>query len=118
MAITVDDVRRQMSDVIEDQVSDEVINQQIEISRTLVDEVKSKSASKSLVEHAVLLQATYLSYLSYAEAVRREVGEMPIALELQLERYDELSNRFLDIVERREKHYAQKGVSSRSSGGV
>lgn len=118
MAITVTDVRRQMSDVIEDQVSDEVIEQQLEISRTLINEKKSSSASDSLVENAILTQATFLSYLSYAESIRREIGEMPLALELQLERYDELSDEFLGLVSRRERHPAQRGISTRSSGGV
>jgi len=101
--VTVSDVREFLADLPADYISDATINKQISIASAIIDGEKSDDADSTLVDQAKLVNAAYLTLLSYASRIERVTGVIPAPLEKYLIRFERLADRFIEYVRRSDK---------------
>lgn len=100
MTINTDDVRKLLRNMPESAVPDETVSLNIEIATLLISNEKSENATDDMIDKAILLHATYQSYMAYAVYYERSTGSVPPPILNQLARYEKLSDIFLDLVRR------------------
>lgn len=94
MGITVEDVRFFLKGLPEDFVGDEVIVKQIDIAEWIASKEKSDTTSDEDLDNFSLLQAAYMTVISYMQEMDRGLGVIPpnlIALENELRGLKELA---------------------------
>jgi len=100
MGVTVEDVRVFLKGLPEDFVGNEVIEKQIDIATWVASSEKSESASDDDIDNFILLQAAYMTTISYMQEAERGLGVIPpnlIALETELR---DLKNLGLEYIRR------------------
>jgi len=100
MTVTVSDVRTFLADLPSAVVSDAAITKCIDLASGEVDATKSKDASSTDIDRAVLLRAAWYTMQSYAAAIERATGIVPPAALERLRDLKEASERWLLIVSR------------------
>ncbi len=93
MVVTVEDIRFFLKGLPVDFVGDETIVKQIDIATWIANKEKSSTASTEDLDNFILLQASYMTVISYMQEMDRGLGVIPpnlIALETQLRSLKEL----------------------------
>jgi len=98
MVVTVAQVRTQLNNISTTMLSDSVIQQQIDTASRQVNNLKSKDAPDALVDDAVLMLASYQSYLAYIEMIARDIGRFPEGADAELRRLKELADTYISVV--------------------
>jgi len=98
MAVTIDDVRKQLNNLSTDLVPDSTVDQQIKLATERVNKAKSADANTTLVDYATLVYAAYLTYVAYTTEVERSTGFLPASFAVHLAELKEIAETFLRIV--------------------
>jgi len=98
--VSVTEVRRFLGDLPSTLVSDEAIQQQIDFATGYINDIKSSEASSEQVDRAILVYASWLTFLSYAARIERSLGEVPLPVTERLKDLREEVSRALSVVKR------------------
>jgi len=103
MTVVIADVRKYLNDLPTEPptgVSDSVIEQRIKLAQAKIDAEKSKDASTSVVDNAVLTEAGYQVYLAYATTQERNLGMVPQPIITHLRYLEDVAKYFLSLAKR------------------
>ena len=115
MGITVEDIRFFLKGLPEDFVGDETIVKQIDIAEWIASREKSDDASDEDLDNFTLLQASYMTVISYMQESERGLGVIPpnlIALEIELRNLKDLG---LEYIRRGDVYSIPLAVATLSS---
>jgi len=102
------EVRKYLNNISIESITDDVIEIQLELANTKVEENKSESALEQTVEDAILTWAGYLSYLAYATNIERGVGAIPGPMLIHLDMLKAIADEYLG--------YAMRGETGMAVG--
>ena len=100
MTVEIQEVRDYLNKITTSRVHDDTITINIELANTIVENESSKEASDETIKDAVLTQAGYLSYLSYATEFERSVGRVPPPMLIHIDRLKAIADKFLTYAKR------------------
>jgi len=81
-------------------LSDDEIQQQIDIAQRYIQYWKGASADPDIVDDAVLWYATWQCYVVYVAEYERSTGRIPGPVLLELRRYETKANEYLVMIKR------------------
>jgi len=98
--VTIFEVRNYLNALPAELVSDESVRVQIELATAEVDKTKSRLATASDVNNAVLALAGYRTYIAYATRIERGEGAIPAPMLTHLVDLKQVSDSWLSYVKR------------------
>mgnify|MGYP000448036506 CR=1 FL=1 len=96
--VTVSDVRAFLADLPSSLVSDQTIEKAISVAETIVNAYASVEAPPEDYENAILVQAAWITLVSYATVIERSTGEIPPAVVERLRDLRTIAERVLQAV--------------------
>lgn len=116
MTVTVTDVRNQLNLLTNEAISDDVIQSQINIATREVQLLASSSASSDDLDKAILMLASYYTYVVYSTSVEAATGFVPTPVLTKLTELQQIANRWLQYIQRSSSQLGPLG--SRTIGTV
>ena len=99
MTVTITDVREFLNNLSVGRVSDKAIQQQIEVAETDLNNKKASNVAANTLEKAILVYASYLTYLAYVTEYERSAGVVPGFMVGHLQTLKQLSDSFTNYVQ-------------------
>jgi len=115
MTATILDVRNFLNNLSVGRVSDAVVQKQLEVATSKVNVRKAANVSEDTIDKAILVYASYLTYLAYVTEYERSVGTVPGFMVGHLQMLKDLSDDFLTYVQASSTLIPSAAVASPSS---
>ena len=96
--VTVNDVRMFLADLPSTLVPDQTIEKAISVAETIVNSVASVEATPEDYDNAILVQAAWITMISYAAAIERSTGDVPPAVVERLRDLRAIADKVLQAV--------------------
>jgi len=93
--VTISDVRDFLNNLSPGRVADNTVQKQIEVATVKINAKKASGLSESTVNTAILVYASYLTYLAYVTEYERTAGVVPGFMVGHLQVLEKLANEFL-----------------------
>jgi len=100
MPVVIQDVRNNLAGMSASRLSDDEIQQQIDIATRYVNHERGKSADPDIVSDCILWYTTWQCYLVYISEYERSTGRIPGPVIMHLRRYEAKAIEYLDMIKR------------------
>lgn len=94
----IDDVRRELSDITEDWVTDRQVYQAINQANKLITQIVPSTVDESMKTLAIQVLSAYYTYLTYTSIAEQRLGQLPETTIIRLNALSGKARSFMSLI--------------------